>query len=140
MVLGVLTGWLARREREAVACLIEENRLLRRQLEKHAQRELRDRTASGDVLAEGGLRAARLSGLARIAERHLTLGGADGIRTAMVDTRAIDSGPYSLIKLDGRGAPRCPAWLHDYGRIRLLSRGPGRDDPRLSCPADATAS
>jgi putative transposase len=32
IVLGVLTGWLNRREREAVAYLIEENRLLRRQL------------------------------------------------------------------------------------------------------------
>jgi putative transposase len=32
MVLGVLTGWLARRERETVAYLIEENRILRRQL------------------------------------------------------------------------------------------------------------
>jgi putative transposase len=32
MVLGALTGWLDRREREAVAYLIEENRLLRRQL------------------------------------------------------------------------------------------------------------
>lgn len=32
VVLGVLTGWLDRREREAVAYLIEENRLLRRQL------------------------------------------------------------------------------------------------------------
>jgi hypothetical protein len=32
MVLGVLTGWLDRREREAVAYLMEENRLLRRQL------------------------------------------------------------------------------------------------------------
>src|SRR6476660_10522719 len=32
MLLGVLTGWLDRREREAVAYLIEENRLLRRQL------------------------------------------------------------------------------------------------------------
>jgi putative transposase len=32
MVLGVLTGWLERREREAVAYLVEENRLLRRQL------------------------------------------------------------------------------------------------------------
>ena len=32
MVLGVLTGWLDRREREAVEYLIEENRLLRRQL------------------------------------------------------------------------------------------------------------
>ena len=32
MVLGVLTGWLDRRERDAIAYLIEENRLLRRQL------------------------------------------------------------------------------------------------------------
>lgn len=32
MVLAVLTGWLDRREREALAYLIEENRLLRRQL------------------------------------------------------------------------------------------------------------
>jgi putative transposase len=32
MVLYVLTGWLERREREAIAYLIEENRLLRRQL------------------------------------------------------------------------------------------------------------
>ena len=32
MVLGALTGWLDRREREAVAYLIEENRLLRGQL------------------------------------------------------------------------------------------------------------
>jgi hypothetical protein len=30
MVLSVLTGWLARREREAIANLVEENRLLRR--------------------------------------------------------------------------------------------------------------
>jgi hypothetical protein len=32
MVLYVLTGWLERQEREAIAYLIEENRLLRRQL------------------------------------------------------------------------------------------------------------
>src|SRR6185436_14358176 len=32
MVLRVLTGWLDRREREAIAYLVEENRLLRRQL------------------------------------------------------------------------------------------------------------
>src|SRR5689334_22092198 len=32
MVLGVLTGWLDRRERDSVAYLVEENRLLRRQL------------------------------------------------------------------------------------------------------------
>jgi hypothetical protein len=32
ILLLVLTGWLERREREALAYLIEENRLLRRQL------------------------------------------------------------------------------------------------------------
>jgi hypothetical protein len=32
LLLTVVTGWLARREREVVAYLIEENRLLRRQL------------------------------------------------------------------------------------------------------------
>jgi hypothetical protein len=32
MLLMVLTGWLERREREPLAYLIEENRLLRRQL------------------------------------------------------------------------------------------------------------
>jgi hypothetical protein len=32
IVLGALTGWLDRRERDVVAYLIEENRLLRRQL------------------------------------------------------------------------------------------------------------
>jgi hypothetical protein len=32
MVLCVLTGWLERRERKAIAYLIEENRLLWRQL------------------------------------------------------------------------------------------------------------
>jgi hypothetical protein len=32
LVLGVLTGWLDRQEREAIGYLIEENRLLRRQL------------------------------------------------------------------------------------------------------------
>ena len=32
LLLATLTGWLDRREREALAYLIEENRLLRRQL------------------------------------------------------------------------------------------------------------
>src|SRR3954470_10771591 len=32
MMLGVLTGWLNHREREVLAYLVEENRLLRRQL------------------------------------------------------------------------------------------------------------
>jgi tellurite resistance protein len=32
MVLAVLTGWLDRQERQAIAYLMEENRVLRRQL------------------------------------------------------------------------------------------------------------
>lgn len=32
MLLGVLTGWLDRQERQALAYLAEENRVLRRQL------------------------------------------------------------------------------------------------------------
>src|ERR1700704_7008360 len=35
MVLTVLTGWLDRQERQAVAYLMEENRVLRRQLREH---------------------------------------------------------------------------------------------------------
>jgi hypothetical protein len=38
MLLLVLTGWLDRREREAIAYLMEENRLLRRQLGKRRLR------------------------------------------------------------------------------------------------------
>ena len=34
MVLAVLTGWLDRQERQAIAYLMEENRVLRRQLGK----------------------------------------------------------------------------------------------------------
>ena len=41
MVLSVFAGWLDRRERDAIAYLIEENRLLRRQL---GSRRLRSRT------------------------------------------------------------------------------------------------
>ncbi len=55
MVLGVLTGWLARREREAIAYVIEENLLLRRQL---GTRRLRladdDRRQAGRPRVPGG--------------------------------------------------------------------------------------
>jgi len=44
IVLRVLTGWLERREREAIAYLTEENRLLRRQL---GARRLRLTDATG---------------------------------------------------------------------------------------------
>jgi hypothetical protein len=50
MVLGVLTGWLDCREREAVAYLIEENRFLRRQL---GTRRLR---LTDTTIADGWLR------------------------------------------------------------------------------------
>src|SRR4029077_1003560 len=62
MVLCVLTGWLDRREREAVAYLIEENRLLRRQF---GGRRLR--------LAEGDRRrlAARAYRVGRAALRDI---------------------------------------------------------------------
>lgn len=59
MVLGVLTGWLERREREAIAYLVEENRLLRRQV---GGRRLRitdaDRTPVGGSRAPGRSRNA----------------------------------------------------------------------------------
>ena len=45
MLLLAVTGWLDRREREALAYLIEENRVLRRQL---GRRRLRLTTTGGD--------------------------------------------------------------------------------------------
>jgi hypothetical protein len=63
MVLCVLTGWLDRRERETVAYLIEENRLLRRQL---GPRRLHLSDADRRRLA---LRAHRV-GRAALRDRH----------------------------------------------------------------------
>jgi hypothetical protein len=64
MVLLAFTGWLDRREREAIAYLIEENRLLRRQL---GHRRLR-RTP---VIDKAGRvrRRPRLGGLLNFYER-----------------------------------------------------------------------
>src|SRR5688572_4899200 len=50
MLLLVLTGWLDRKEREALAYLIEENRVLRRQLRG---RRLRLTETTGDGLPCG---------------------------------------------------------------------------------------
>src|SRR5262245_1821073 len=74
MVFGVLTGWLERREREAIAYLIEENRLLRRQL---GGRRLRLTDADRRRLAARAHRVGRtmLREIATIAcayERHST--------------------------------------------------------------------
>jgi len=56
MVLAVLTGWLDRRERQAIAYLMEENRVLRRQLR---QRHLRFTDADRRRLAVRGHRLGR---------------------------------------------------------------------------------
>jgi hypothetical protein len=58
MVFGVLTGWLERREREAIAYLIEENRFLRRQLGGRRLR-LTSRTDAGWRFARTGSVARR---------------------------------------------------------------------------------
>ena len=74
MVLGALTGWLDRREREAVAYLIEENRLLRRQL---GGRRLRLTDEDRRRLAARAYRVGRaaLRGIATIATRTPCCGG-----------------------------------------------------------------
>jgi putative transposase len=56
LLLMGLTGWLARREREAIAFLVEENRLLRRQL---GGRRLRLTDADRRRLAERAYRVGR---------------------------------------------------------------------------------
>ena len=67
IVLGVLTGWLDRREREAVAYLIEENRLLRRQL---GTRRLRLTDDDGRRLAARAHRVGRAALRAIATHRH----------------------------------------------------------------------
>ena len=56
MVLAVLTGWLDRRERQAIAYLMEENRVLRRQL---GQRRLKFTDTDRRRLAVRGHRLGR---------------------------------------------------------------------------------
>jgi hypothetical protein len=74
MVLGVLTGWLDRREREVVAYLIEENRLLRRQ---RGTRRLRLTDDDRRRLAAQAYRVGRatLREIATIATPDTLLGG-----------------------------------------------------------------
>ena len=73
MVLGVLTGWLDRREREAIAYLIEENRLLRLSLGRPTASHRRDRRR----LAARAYRLGRaaLQEIATIATPDTLLGG-----------------------------------------------------------------
>ena len=59
LVLSVLTGWLDCREREAIGYLIEENRLLRRQL---CGRRLRLTDDDRRRLAARAYRVGRLGG------------------------------------------------------------------------------
>ena len=86
MVLGVLTGWLDRREREAVAYLIEENRLLRRQLDG---RRLRLTTDDRRRLAARAYRVGRaaLREIATIATPDTLLRWASPVDRPKVDVR-----------------------------------------------------
>jgi plasmid maintenance system killer protein len=68
MVLGVFTGWLERRERKAVASLIEENRLLRRQL---GTRRLRLIDDDRRRLAARAYRVGRAALLDRLEAAHV---------------------------------------------------------------------
>ena len=72
MVLAVLTGWLDRREREAIAYLIDENRVLRRQL---GGRQLRPTDDDRRRLAARAYRLGRaaLREIATIATPHTLL-------------------------------------------------------------------
>ena len=56
MVLAVLTGWLDRQERQAIAYLMEENRVLRRQL---GEQRIRFTDADRRRLALRGYRLGR---------------------------------------------------------------------------------
>jgi hypothetical protein len=71
LLLMVLTGWLARREREVVDYLIEENRRLCRQLERNDQ-GLDNRLIMGTPAADAARpvrRRSRLGGLPNYYER-----------------------------------------------------------------------
>jgi hypothetical protein len=71
MVLMVRTGWLDRRERNAIAYLIEENRLLRRQLGRRRLRltddDRRRLAARADPVGRAALRE-----IATLATPHRT--------------------------------------------------------------------
>ena len=57
VVLGVLAGWLSRRQQEAVAYLIEENRILRGQLRGQRLRLTDDeRLVAGCGIRKDGVR------------------------------------------------------------------------------------
>ena len=87
MVLSVLTGWLDRREREAIAYLIEENRLLRRQL---GTRRLRLTDDDRRRLAARAYRVGRaaLREIATIATPDTLAAVASAVDCAEMDVRA----------------------------------------------------
>jgi hypothetical protein len=131
MVLCVLTGWLDRREREAVAYLVEENRLLRRQL---GTRRLRLTDDDRRRLAARAYRVGRtaLREIATIATpdtllrwhrqliaRIWTYGSQPGRRGTLVEIR----------RLVVRMAEENPTW--GYTRIQGALKNVGRT--RISC-------
>ena len=101
IVLCALTGWLDRRERQAIAYLVEENRLLRRQL---GPRRLRLTDDDRRRLAARAHRVGRaaLQGLPR--SRH--------------PIRCCDVGPDVGVRRASRGG----AWRHVYTMCRVTLR------------------
>jgi hypothetical protein len=150
MMLLVLTGWLERREREAIAYLTEENRLLRRQL-GHRRLHLTD----GDRrrLAARAYRAGRaaLREIATIATpdtltlhaRRLTTSRRPN-RMSPISVQAIEQfpGDPNIAKLEAlrNTRQRFGKQLHaalngavcDAGKAR---RGPKKQPPRILLPA-----
>ena len=84
LVLGVLTGWLDRREGEALAYLIEENRLQRRQL---GGRRLRLNDDDRRRLAARAYRVARPANPSSSRETRECFAGLFHVR------RVLDPGP-----------------------------------------------
>src|SRR5712691_420997 len=124
MVLCVLTGWLDRREREAVAYLIEENRLLRRQL---GTRRLRLTDDDRRRLAARAYRVGRtaLREIATIADAGHVAALASATHCAEMDVRQ-QAGA-------ARRSSRDPAARRAHGRGESdvgLHADPGRTEER----------
>ena len=119
MVLGVLTGWLDRREREAIAYLVEENRLLRRQL---GDRRLRLTDDDRRRLAARAYRVGRaaLREIATIATPDTLAAVASPADCAEMDVRSAD--PAGAASSSRSGSSSCgwrtenPTW--GYTRIQ----------------------
>jgi putative transposase len=127
LLLLVLTEWLARRERKAVAYLIEENRLLRRQLPGQRLRLTDDdRRRLAARAFRVGRRALReiativtpdtlLRWHRRLIARKWTYAGRRGRRGVLAEIRRLAPAPALLVHLSpgALGRDRRRGFLHD---------------------------